>query len=565
MRMPLLELDEFQETKEESKIEDLDGFLREIYDYFQGKGFCCIVFCHVLSLLTLAFVVLFSTFLMSCVDYTDLFENHNIHTAVKLEQFRYLHPIITIYIVVLSFAWVWQLVFTISSIKRLNEIRKFYHEKLSIKDDEIQTVRWNTVMKRLIECNRREIFFEKREINEYDIVNRIMRRENYMIGMFNKEVLKIEVSFGWFGKRIFLPKSLEWNIRKYVVDAVFDTSYIREEYYREDMLPDLAKQLKKRLIWIGICNLVLCPFIMFFYIMYFFFRYADEFRRQPTSIGLRRWSSYAKWRLREFNELDHIYKDRLNKSYKLSNEYISGFSNPLMTLLARFTTFFTGAIVSVFMLLGIYDEQILYMDLTHDRTILWYIGLLSIILMMSRSMNPDENKVFDPEETMKGIVKYTHHYPEEWNGKVHTYTVYSEFSELFTYNITLVLEEMFTLIITPLILIFILPSSSFDVVSFFYHFTTREESGDVCSFATFNLKKHGNSKYGVPEEDSVPEERLQSSNGKLERSFLNFKQNNPDWKPTQSGQRYISSIQENEDSCMFLERGMMSCLRDLEN
>jgi len=60
----------------------------------------------------------------------------------------------------------------------------------------------------------------------------------------------------------------------------------------------------------ALVNLVLSPFLIAFLLIYFFLRHAEAFYHHPSSAGARRWSSLAKWRLREFNELPHYITHR---------------------------------------------------------------------------------------------------------------------------------------------------------------------------------------------------------------------------------------------------------------
>ena len=60
----------------------------------------------------------------------------------------------------------------------------------------------------------------------------------------------------------------------------------------------------------ALCNLLVSPFLIVFLLIYFFMRNAERFYHQPSSIGARRWSPLAGWRLREFNELPHYIEHR---------------------------------------------------------------------------------------------------------------------------------------------------------------------------------------------------------------------------------------------------------------
>jgi autophagy-related protein 9 len=46
-------------------------------------------------------------------------------------------------------------------------------------------------------------------------------------------------------------------------------------------------------------NLLLAPFLLLFLTIHFFMRNAERFYNHPGSIGSRRWTPLAKWRLRE--------------------------------------------------------------------------------------------------------------------------------------------------------------------------------------------------------------------------------------------------------------------------
>lgn len=60
----------------------------------------------------------------------------------------------------------------------------------------------------------------------------------------------------------------------------------------------------------ALVNLLLSPFLIAFLLIYFFLRNGEAFYHHPSSLGARRWSALAKWRLREFNELPHLVTHR---------------------------------------------------------------------------------------------------------------------------------------------------------------------------------------------------------------------------------------------------------------
>lgn len=70
------------------------------------------------------------------------------------------------------------------------------------------------------------------KLDAHDIANRIMRQENYLIALFNKELLDLRVPLPYFLRRIVghesgkgrvLTRALEWNLRFCLMEYLFDT------------------------------------------------------------------------------------------------------------------------------------------------------------------------------------------------------------------------------------------------------------------------------------------------------------------------------------------------------
>lgn len=82
-----------------------------------------------------------------------------------------------------------------------------------------------------------------RDLTEHDVVSRIMRKENYLIGMLNKGVLALHVGTPCLGlrKRFMLTKTLEWNLYWCLLDCMFGEDFRIKPAFLGD-----AKALQKR-------------------------------------------------------------------------------------------------------------------------------------------------------------------------------------------------------------------------------------------------------------------------------------------------------------------------------
>jgi autophagy-related protein 9 len=114
---------------------------------------------------------------------------------------------------------------------------------------------------------------------------------------------------------------------------------------------------------------------------------------------------------------------------------------------------------------------------------------------------------------MRHVAEYTHYLPSEWEGKLHTDWVKSEFSALYDLKIVNILRELVSVVLAPFILWYSLPKSCDRIVDFFREYSIHVDGlGYVCSFAVFNFDKKpvGNKKY------------FDSRDGKMLKSYLNF-------------------------------------------
>jgi autophagy-related protein 9 len=127
---------------------------------------------------------------------------------------------------------------------------------------------------------------------------------------------------------------------------------------RKDILTS-PSLLKKRLVFMGIAMFLLSPCLVIFPLVYLFLRYAEEFYNHPSTASSRKWSNLSKWILREYNEVDHFFKHRLNNSSVNSLNYLKQFPTPLVSIIAKFISFVSGGLAGILLILGFLGESIL--------------------------------------------------------------------------------------------------------------------------------------------------------------------------------------------------------------
>lgn len=158
--------------------------------------------------------------------------------------------------------YIWQIISYVLEIKRLVDMYNFYTYLLKIPDvspllprcqsvlpnfvlkADIQTISWSEVVRRIgaiREENPLTALSSKKgrtsddtstaKLDAHDIANRILRQENYLIALFNKELLDLRVPWPAFlkpfiieedGKGKMLTQALEWNLRFCLMEYLFD-------------------------------------------------------------------------------------------------------------------------------------------------------------------------------------------------------------------------------------------------------------------------------------------------------------------------------------------------------
>lgn len=525
-----------------ANVENLDNFLVDVYSYFLGSGIYCILLTRAVNMATLLFVVGFSTFLSNCIDYRKLSHSDklsDIQIPKCMSKMGLMH---TFTLWLFALFWFLKLFQYVNDIKRLADMRDFYHYLLGIPDGDMQTISWPQIVQKFMQLreqnNSSVMNRNDRRIDPHIIANRIMRKENYLIAMINKDVLDLSIPLPFFKKKHkFLSKTLEWHISLCIMDFTFnEQGQLRPVFLKDTHRRILSDGLKRRFFFAGVMNIVFAPFIILYLTLLYFFRYFNEYHKDPSSIGTRQYTPLAEWKMREFNELYHLFKRRLNLSYELASRYVNQFPKEKTVTLARFVTFIAGSFAAVLGIVSLIDPDIfLGFEITRDRTVLFYIGLFGTIAAVGRSLIPSETLVFDPETTIRGVAEHTHYLPKEWEGNLRTDWVKSEFSALYDLKLVIILKEVLSVMVAPFILWFSLPSSSDKIVDFFREFSVHVDGmGYVCSFAVFNFDQRGKAtdtyKFSAGDnnnnDNTDPRGTYYNTNdGKMLKSYLNFVDN----------------------------------------
>jgi autophagy-related protein 9 len=100
----------------------------------------------------------------------------------------------------------------------------------------IETVDWNDIVTRLLTIRDQLPHLHPAlvRLSAHDIAIRILRKENYLIALFNKNLLDLSVPTPILRNYSFLTKTMEWNLQYCVMRYIFDeTNAVRQTFMQE--------------------------------------------------------------------------------------------------------------------------------------------------------------------------------------------------------------------------------------------------------------------------------------------------------------------------------------------
>ncbi|CAG9558666.1 unnamed protein product [Danaus chrysippus] len=543
-------------------IKDLDSFFTRMYSYYVRGGFYPMIMSDLFYLLQFIFIVWFSTFLVHCVDYPRLFRNDP--EANRSEKLTLNDVIFPTSVCVSHISWTWWCLITLCCIIWIMKFfismyhlyyaydtKLFYNNALKIKESELTWVTWSTIQDRVREAQpEHQMCVHKQEINELDIYHRILRFNNYMVAMVNKNLLPLQIHVPFIGDFHYLSRGLKWNLEFLLFYGPWESRWqLRSAYKDHTKRMLLARQLERQIVLLALVNLILAPLIQAWQILYFFFNYAELIKRSPGSLGLRTWSLYARVTLRHFNELEHELRDRLNRAHKPATKYLASFSSPITTVLAKNAVFLSASVLGVLVVLSVYDEDVLTVE--HVLTI---ITILGCVLAGARALIGEEERLGGScgpargEELLVQVLGHVHYLPAAWRGRAHTRHVAAHLQHMFQFRAVYILFELLSPLLCPLVL-FQLRTRAVDIVDFYRNFTVSVLGiGDVCSFAQLDIRRHGHPDWQTPGkygEKGANTQYNQGEGGKTELSLVAFSCRHPGWQPTEPTQRqFLRSLRQ---------------------
>ncbi len=117
----------------------------------------------------------------------------------------------------------------------------------------------------------------------------------------------------------------------------------------------------------------------------------------------RHWSRLAQWKFRNYNELTHEFKDKIQVSYKTADEYSSMFPNRLVATVAEFIVFILSSFLVVLVFISLVNEKTLTdLYIVENKNTLWFLGVMVTIIAIFKGLMKD-TKIYNVDDTLNKL------------------------------------------------------------------------------------------------------------------------------------------------------------------
>jgi autophagy-related protein 9 len=232
----------------------------------------------------------------------------------------------------------------------------------------------------------------------------------------------------------------------------------------------------------------------------------------------------AEWKIRDFNEVSHLFDRRKRMVYAFANRYLDQFPKDKTNQLLRFAAFVMGSLAAILGVVTLVDPDLFLGFEISGKTSLFWLSIFSTLAVLCRNAATDEDDdLWDPEVAMNAVIVHSHYYPDSWKGRLHSDEVRQEFSSMYKLEALLFLEDIIGTLLTPWLLMYNLPSRADRLVDFFREFTIHVDGlGTVCSYAVFDFKNGGKAASRPGQAGDLRDGYYGDKANKLMESYLSF-------------------------------------------
>eukprot|EP00388_Colpodella_angusta_P034178 GDKK01031590.1.p1 GENE.GDKK01031590.1~~GDKK01031590.1.p1 ORF type:complete len:1386 (-),score=281.95 GDKK01031590.1:73-4230(-) len=424
--------------------EDLDKFLRDIYNYYEKCGYASMLAFHSQRVCTALLTGVFSFLVLVVIDWSSLSKctpkDCQISYLIHKDLFSRLFSLWGLPITVVCSAAILTLVFLVSAYQDLTSakfIKRIYSHPswLGIPNSKaLLMMEWPTIAARLSLRQQSRPFHHKcTSLSALDIANIITRRDNMMTMLANSGALEAYAP-SWFPRRLLYSEPLIMLMSAVLIGTVLDRPWKVGSNFHS-----LVISSKWSIRMWGLTLLILTPAVLVLSLAYLLMRDAHAIRGGASNSssskasgvagagktvvdaeaartgGVYVWSKEARLKLRQYCELPHFFESRLERARKEIDPLMKlKWKSALVRAIAKISLFAAGTYLALLVIIGLVEDKALFDISLGGKQLVFHMAATGAVVAFLTSLQVgsggrDEDDLIDSTSIFSKTIALSQH------------------------------------------------------------------------------------------------------------------------------------------------------------
>lgn len=431
-------------------VVDLDEFLQNVYVYWLHHGYWPYVIRQLFQVVTLALVLLLLLLLTCFIDYGALFSADT--ELLDAFTLRAPHPVIWMLLIVALMALIIRAIKMRHDLSGIADTRVFLNQVLLVSDEQLAHMSWEDVMGLLLPVYE-QLQGHNHNVNTDALLGRLMRVEQFIMALSKADLLSLHVMHGWPDCILSLPFLGGLWI------ALLPLLNDRDPLDTEQQLQRASRNLQWRVTLLGLGGLLISPFVLILVLVYYACRYGERVRSAPSFFGSRHWSLRAQWCTRNYNELPHHVRARLESAEPAAQAYIAATVNRMVPAVAQFGLFLCSTVCVLILGMALVDDELLIHKTFLGRVLVWWLALAASGVAACRMMDPADpgTRSHNVPQLVTDLATHLQVHPEHVRCHMRSY---------YEHRMAGFLWELASVVLAPLLFVCVLRGRCDHIVAF---------------------------------------------------------------------------------------------------
>ena len=130
-------------------------------------------------------------------------------------------------------------------------------------------------------------------------------------------------------------------------------------------------------------NIIAMPFTILILLVYLIIKYGEKMYINPSILFQRQINIKTRWKLRYYNELPNLFKDRLFRIERNMDKIINSYHSVTREIIYRFLIFTIGSIFIILLAISfVATEAFSELEIINGHNIIWFLGISGTLLII---------------------------------------------------------------------------------------------------------------------------------------------------------------------------------------